>query len=176
MKPSALVSAALLSFCSSTLAVASPVYTYVGAWEVDSGPWWGNTDDLGNFATPIYSGVEAAAAIFGGAASDYVTSTVGPDEADIDFQAWYDGFGMEPAMFSDTLHADPAGSGLYAVPQFFPEFAPTWSAWVYDHAVTKINYAFRVSDSVDVPEPGALSLIALGLLGLGLARREGRRQ
>jgi hypothetical protein len=175
MKLSKLALAVLVTFCSMTAAVASPTYTYVGNWQVSSGPYWGATDGNGHYTTGIYSGVEAAAAIFGGTASDYVTSTVGANAADIDFQAWYDGYGQLTTKFSDTWHADPTGTGLYANVDW-NNFVPTWSAWVSDHGATNVNYAFRVDEAAAVPEPAMISLFGLGLVGLSLSRRNGKKQ
>ncbi|MBV8503886.1 MAG: PEP-CTERM sorting domain-containing protein [Paucibacter sp.] len=171
MRLSRFVFSILLTFGAVNAAVAT-TYTYVGSWKVDSGPLWSATDGLGNFTTPIYSGVEAAAAIFGGSASDYVTSTMGIDPALIDFSAWYDGYGQDAAIFSDTLHADPAGSGLYAIPLFNP-LVPTWSAWVEDHGVQNVNYAFKVTDVTNnVPEPSSIALVGAALCGIGAVRRK----
>src|SRR2546421_2926505 len=55
--------------------------TFVGSYRVDQGPFW-------TTAPPVYSGVDAAALLFGGAPSDYSTSTVDNNPANIDHLAW----------------------------------------------------------------------------------------
>lgn len=172
MKFSKALAVIFLAAGSIGAAVASPTYTYVGNWQVNSGPIWSKLDANGNYTTPIYSGVEAAAVIFGGAASDYVTSTVDSNVANINFNAWYDGYGQRATIFADTFHADPAGSGLYAIPSVNP-FVPTWSAWVFDHNFRNVNFAFKVTN--DVPEPGSLALFGIAFAGLAFARRKAKR-
>ena len=173
MKLSKALAVIFLAAGSIGAAVASPTYTFVGSWRVNSGPVWYATDANGTYTTPIYSGVEAAAVIFGGAASDYVTSTVDSNVANIDFNAWYDGYGQDATVFSGTFHADPAGSGLYAEPLYDGSFTPTWSAWVSDHDYSNVNFAFKVTN--DVPEPESLALFGVALAGLVVARRKAKR-
>ncbi len=56
---------------------------FVGSWEVDQGPYWNTSPP------PIaYSGVDAAALLFGGSPSDYVISTVDNNPANINRLAW----------------------------------------------------------------------------------------
>src|SRR5450631_105185 len=61
-------------------------YVYVGQWTLGDGPYWGVNP-------PVYSGVQTAALLFGGSSSQYVTSTVDNNPADINFKTWLDGWG-----------------------------------------------------------------------------------
>jgi len=148
-------------------------YEFVGSWFVDDGPWWSEQDVGGNYTTPVFSGVEAAAFIFGGNASDYAISTVSDQVADINFSAWMDGwgdantYGNSGIPAAHDLHIDTDGDGLYAIPS---GFGNAYSAYVDDHGLHLENFAFKVSA---VPEPStyALMLGGLGLVGFMAARR-----
>jgi len=59
---------------------------FVGSWEVDQGPSWTTVPEA-------YSGVEAAALLFGGAPSNYVISTADDLSADINDLAWVSTWG-----------------------------------------------------------------------------------
>ncbi len=52
--------AAAFAFTNNTFAAST--YEFVGSWHVGDGPQWSATDPL----TPVYSGQEAAAFLFGG--------------------------------------------------------------------------------------------------------------
>ncbi len=67
------------AFSSSTL-------TFIGSWQVDSGPNWSTQPTA-------YSGLTAAALIFGGSASDYFISSVDSNSANIDHLAWVSTWG-----------------------------------------------------------------------------------
>jgi hypothetical protein len=150
-------------------------YVYVGSWYVDNGPYWAATDANGNYTTPVYSGVEAAAFLFGGSPSQYVTSTVSSNPADINFSAWMDGwadsytYGTSGNPAPDTLHVDINNDGLYALP--FQQDA-AFSAYVSDHGLNLENFAFREVNST--PEPSTMLLLASGLAGIGFLRRKKR--
>ncbi len=74
---------AILALCSTP---AHAGYVYIGSWTVDEGPSW-TTDP------PAYSGVEAAALLFGGSPGNYVTSTVDSNPGDINFLSWVSTWG-----------------------------------------------------------------------------------
>ena len=136
-------------------------YVYVGSWEVDDGPSW-------TIVPPAYSGVSAAALLFGGNSADYVTSTVDSNPADINFSAWISTWGGAcGGIFPcGTVVADTSvvsTGGLYENPG-------DTSAYVSDWAVGSqyTNYAFL---NTAVPEPLSIAVLGVGLLGLGAARR-----
>ena len=165
------MTSARLAVCAACLAMvaatgASASLTFVGSWAVDSGPAW-----LSNPRS--YTGQEAAALLFGGAPSDYSISTNGTNPALVNFSAWEDGWGdrntygsTTPApqnfdLQTGTGYDDPGGGGT------------SYSAYVSDHGVGLINYAFVGSPA---PEPvgWALMLVGLGAVGGSLrARRQG---
>jgi hypothetical protein len=158
---------AIFSFTGSSYA-----YTFVGSWYVDDGPGWSNMDNNSNYTTPVLSGQEAAAFIFGGSPEDYVISTVSDKEQDINFKAWMDGwadsntyaYSGNPAP--QDLHIDIDGDGLYAIPGGYQN---AYSAYIMDHGVHLKNFAFKVDS---VPEPATILLIGSGIIGLAGFRRK----
>jgi len=155
---------AVAGLCMAVCAVGTAnatVYTYVGSWAVDSGPWWTTNP-------PVYSGQQAAALLFGGSASQYAISTVDSNPADINFKAWLDGWG-DP--FTYALNGTPAaqsysldtGGGGY---NSNPGYQSAYSAYVSDHGVNLVNYAFVASG---VPEPSTWIMMLLGFAGVGFA-------
>lgn len=167
------------------MATARADWIFVGAWNVNDGPYWGVKP-----APPIYTGRQAAALLFGGLPTDYAVSTQGADPGLIDFQSWVSGWSLgTPGVIvgQDTLR-DLNRDGLYNCCDALGEFAGLgdFSAFVRDWCYTGecINYAFRASDArLDgdapnadhgVPEPATALLAGWGLLGLFAARRRQR--
>lgn len=152
--------------------VASAQYTFVGSWSVGDGPSWG-------LNPPVMSGVETAAFLFGGSASEYAISTRGSDAASIDFRAFLDGWGdvkylRDPAAqdFKSTTRADGGYNCGYT--------GCSYSAYVSDHSFGGqfVNYAFRIDAVTTTPEPATVVLLASGLVavaGIGAVRRRRER-
>ncbi len=178
-----LLAAASVAALSLAGSAAATTYVYVGSWNVADGPHWSGPDATG--IAPSLSAVETAAYLFGGVASDYVTSTAGSSVGSIDFLAWVDGY-------ADSSHLRlPYGSPGTPVADTFvgivgPDYksgSGNYSAYVFDHACgisycdggsgeISTNYAFR---AVGVPEPAAWTLMLIGFAGLGAALRSRRR-
>ncbi|MDI1281848.1 autotransporter-associated beta strand repeat-containing protein, partial [Brevundimonas sp.] len=127
--------------------------SYVGSWDVTSGPHWSTNP-------PTYTGQDAAALLFGGSAADYRISTAGADIAAITDTAWYNRYGGNPANFTQLAsdaRIDTAGAGYNA--------SGDSSAYVGDHASTPTyNYAFTGGQSLGggLTHVGSGSLILSG--------------
>jgi hypothetical protein len=168
------VAAAGLALASAA-AQAAPVF--VGSWIVGDGPIWFSNP-------PVYSGVEAAALLFGGSPSDYAISTVDSNPANINNMAYADTWGGDIAPVAEDYSLSLCG-GTYDCGF---EGSAT-SAYVLDHSCFNrydnpaepctdfgtefVNYAFRITD---VPEPATATLLLTGLLAAGGVWRLRRRQ
>lgn len=138
-------------------------YTYVGSWGVMQGPAWAPNP-------PVYSGQQAAALLFGGTASSYAISTTGVNPAAINFRAWLDGwgdsttyaFGGTPAHQSFSL--DTGGAGYNSL----PGFGSAYSAYIMDHGVGLVNYAFRANVQGAVVAPAGSGTVSLNGTALAL--------
>jgi hypothetical protein len=151
------VGATLLMIAAAS---ASATPTFVGSWDLYSGVgWWTNS-------APTYTAQEAAAALFGGAATDYAISTTGNSVGSINNMAWYDRYGYGPGVFAENYRVDNAVIGIYDTPG-------DSSAMILDNAGGRglMNYAFRLDAPANVPEPLTAGLMGAGMLGLALARR-----
>lgn len=153
-------------------------YVYVGSWDL------ANLD--GNYNNPanpylwynnptVYSGVTAAAHLFGGVAGDYAISTIDNTVANINHLTFLDGWSDTQYLYNpqsetfsldsgDPGYNDPAGLGT------------AYSALVTDHAPFEnrsfINYAFRM-DRNNVPDTGwTIGLLGFVMSGLVAIRRK----
>jgi hypothetical protein len=180
MKRATLMLAVLALLLGGIQAAKADTYTYVGSWDmadVNGGDYFGNPYYWQS--NPLcYSGVEAAALLFGGSPSDYVTSTVDSNPADINFKTFVDGWDDDEYLYNpqpDTFKLQ-TGSG-YNDPS---GYGTAYSAYVADHGqfdypYSFVNYAFRIN-ATSVPEPcGVVALCGLGCMGIaGLVWRRRR--
>lgn len=102
---------------------------YVGSFNVGDGPAWPSNP-------PVYSGVEAAALIFGGDPADYDVSI---DPVTITHTAWYDGWGEHEGMVFDESYKLDTGAPGYNTPG---GTGTARSAYVHD-GLNKVNYVWR---------------------------------
>jgi hypothetical protein len=171
----ALAAAALA--LAGTAAQASTVYTYVGSFNVFDGAVWTSNPQVMN-------GVEAAASLFGGSASDYAISVDAntTDATTITHTAWLDGWG-------DTQYLTTAASETYSLSSIGGGYNqyPAFSAYVCDHANCQaygfsvstgeagLNYTNYVWRAAAVPEPATLGLMLAGLGMFAVVRRRSAR-
>ena len=154
------------------LTLGSPVradWVFVGSWDlatIDGGYDNPNNPFVWTANPPVYSGVTAAAMLFGGSSSEYAISTLGPNPSMINFLTFVDGWGDDQYLYNPTSenfsfvtgtgYNDPGGTDT------------AFSAYVVDHAPfdgpvgTFVNYAFI---QTSVPEPSSLVLGLIGSLG-----------
>jgi hypothetical protein len=143
---------------------AAVTYTYVGSWAPDQGPVW--------FNNPLaYSGVGAAAMLFGGSASQYAISTVDANPAHIDFQANYEIIGVGSSVFNDHFFRGVEGTTHYEDVFTHDPSTDTVSTYVSDFGNSNINYAFAINS---VPEPATWTMLVagFGLVGTAVRRRK----
>ena len=121
--------------------------------------WWNNPS--------VYSGLEAAALLFGGSASDYAISTI---QGSINHQAWYDGWGDHGGrQFAESYKLDLSGLGYNGCATAGINCDKSaYSAYIHD-GFSGTNYVYRVA-AVPEPDTVAMLLAGLGILG-SVARR-----
>ena len=167
MKLKMLVAAAALAAATLVSSAASAAITYVGSWQVDQGPSWTTVPSA-------YTGQQAAALLFGGAASGYMISTVDNTVANINRKSWVSvwfagsfpdcsGFPCGRQVADNSVTST---GGLYQNPG-------DESAYVRDWAIGAqfTNYAFTGSAA---PEPAAWGLMisGFGMAGAMIRRRK----
>lgn len=159
--------------CLASAVSSNAAYVYVGSWDLsDLNGNYNNPDNpyLWTNNPTVFSGVEAAAHLFGGNASEYVISTIDSNVANINRLAFLDGWGDNQYLYdpqADTWKLDSGAPGYNA-----PYGGPAYSALVTDHAPFEgrsfVNYAFR--DTCDSVPDGAWTFgmmgIAMGALAL----------
>jgi hypothetical protein len=102
---------------------AAAQWTFVGSWQVDQGPVWSTLP-------PQYSGLEAAALLFGGSPFHYAISTRGSDPNSIDLSAWYSTWGgaCGGAFPCGTIYAEGFKNGvLYDTPGAVSTYVSDWA-------------------------------------------------
>src|SRR5690606_29622867 len=116
---------------------AAGVAVYVGSFQVNDGPYWGNNP-------PVYSGQEAAALLFGGVPSDYWIST-NPNTTDpntITRTAWHSAWGVSGCNEHPDTYSFDAGAPGYNDPGGNNTAS---SAFVNDNCLSGVNYVWRVN-------------------------------
>ncbi len=135
-----------------------------GTTSSNPAPAWGNNP-------AVFSGLDAAAFVFGGSASNYAVST---DSTSINHQAWYDGWGDHGGQqFAENYKLDLSGLGYNGCAQTGINCGSSaYSAFIQD-GYSNVNYVFTAA--VPEPESYALMLAGLGLVG-AVARRRKNKQ
>ena len=154
----------------SYLDSSSLSWTYVGNYNVASGPSWTSTP-------ANYSALQAAVMVFGAPliGYSYAISTV---DSIVNHLAWYDGYGNGVHLPLTNTY----GGGQALAEDFFVDVGSRgyntmgdFSAYVgNDRAASgggAFNYVFVTTPTTQVPEPGALALLGLGLAGIAFARK-----
>lgn len=177
--------AAGMLLAAQGLSASAATYTYVGSWTVSPSFEQDPTGALYWQNNPaVFTGQEAAAYLFGGTAADYVISTVSSLVDDINFSAWLDGWGDDVAYATGGTPAaqdfsyDSTGLGYNGCAIAGTEcYQSAYSALIYDHLTNQteyVNYAFRVSDDVDVapvPLPAGGLMLVTALAGFAALKR-----
>ena len=112
--------------------------SFVGSWQVDAGPSW-------TTLPTAYSGLTAAALLFGGSASDYFISTVNNNSANINHLTWVSTWG---GACNGTL---PCGTEVAE------------------------NFVKSTGGTVPEPASWAMLVAGFGLVGATMRRRAGAR-
>lgn len=155
-------------------AAEAATYNYVGSWDVynDATEYWNSTPPNGPLS---YTGQEAAALLFGGAAGDYVISTISNLVADVNFSAWYDVIGYGKALFAQDYSNKYLGEFYGPTDDYLNLNDHAASALIKDNlsVAGAVNYAFSVSNvpPSPVPLPAAGWLLVAAIGGIAATRR-----
>lgn len=117
----------------------------------------------------VFSGLDAAALIFGGTASQYLVST---EREFIDNLAWYDGWGDHAGLKqASSYKLDSTGLGYNGCNVNFTSCTKSaYSAYISD-GFSGTNYVYLAA-AVPEPETYALLLAGLGVVGAAMRRRQ----
>lgn len=158
---------------AATLASAQ---TYVGSFTTDGNTITFADGTTSSLAAPrwgtnpaVFSGLDAAALIFGGLASQYAVST---DRQAINNLAWYDGWGDHIGhQYASNYKLDSTGLGYNGCAVAGTScFYSAYSAYIKD-GYSNTNYVFLTA-AVPEPETYALMLAGLGFVGAAVRRRK----
>lgn len=150
--------------------------TYVGSFTTDGNSITfanGTTSSLpsANWSTnpAVFSGMDAAALIFGGTSSQYAVST---DRLIINNLAWYDGWGDHGGHAYDSFFKlDSTGMGYNGCAVAGTKcMYSAYSAYIRD-GYSNTNYVFLTA-AVPEPETYALMFAGLGFVGAAVRRRK----
>lgn len=158
--------AGVAAICFAASAAGAVTYTYVGSWAPSDGPTW--------TSNPLaYSGVGAAAMLFGGSASDYAISTIDSNASNINFMANYEVIGVGSAVFGDHYFRGVEGTAHYQDVYIGDPALDTVSSYVSDFGNRNVNYAFTISGVGAVPEAATWTMLiaGFGLTGAVMRRR-----
>ena len=163
MKIKSMLAAGVAAICLAASPASAVTYTYVGSWTPSQGPNW-TTNPL------AYSGVGAAALLFGGSAANYAISTIDSNSLNINFQAHYEVIGYGSAIFADDFFRGVEGVTRYQDNYTGDLATATVSTYVDDFGNTGVNYAFTIAA---VPEPASWAFMigGFGLTGAAMRRR-----
>jgi PEP-CTERM motif len=157
---------AAVAFSASANAAS---YVYVGSYKPADGPTW--------TSNPLaYSGVGAAAFLFGGVASDYAISTIDNTVANINHLANYEVIGIGSRVFADNYFRGTEGTTHYQDVYVGDPATDTVSAYVSDFNNQNVNYVFRLDAQGAVPEASTWMMMIVGFGAAGGAMRYRRRR
>ena len=143
--------------CAMAVTSMTQAQTFVGSYQVDDGPPWGDVPD-------VYTAQEGAAIVFGGVASDYFISTNSSlDPNTITHTGWYTIIGIAGGTeFAEDFSQDLGGAGYGAAGWIAGDDI---SAYVQDNAQGP-----QYTNYVWTPTPGTLALFGLSAV-FGKRRR-----
>ena len=154
--------ATAVALCFAATSASAVTYAYVGKWRPFEGPDWQSN--------PLaYSGVGAAAMLFGGSAANYAISTIDENPLNIDFRAHYEMIGIGSVLLPHDFFRGTEGVTRYQDVYTFNPAVATVSTYVSDFNNRAYNYAFAAA----VPEAAswAMLIAGFGLVGATMRRR-----